>query len=71
VTDALGEELALEFLPAVRRAEREFYESDARYTVEDLAQMGDVAADRFRSARPEIRDDAVRALAWCYTYDFR
>lgn len=71
VVDAFGGDLALDLLPAIRRAEEEFYESDARYTVEDLARMGDAAVERFRRAHPEIRDDALRALAWCYTYDFK
>lgn len=71
VVDAFGEDFALDLLPAIRRAEEEFYESDARYTVENLAEMGDVAAERFRRVHPEIRDDAIRALAWCYTYDFK
>lgn len=71
VVEAFGEELAIDLMPAIREAEEEFYESDARRVVEDLAEMGETAAERFRKAHPEIDDAAIRALAWCYTYDFK
>ena len=71
VVEAFGEELAIDLMPAIREAEEEFYESDARHVVEDLAEMGETAAERFREAHPEIDDAAIRALAWCYTYDFK
>lgn len=71
VVELLGEELASLLMPAVLRAEREFYQSDARNVVAGLAQMGEVAAEQFRRSRPDLSDEAVRALAWCYTYDFK
>jgi hypothetical protein len=49
----------------------DFYASDARFAVADLTEMGDVAVDHFRKAHPEVSDEAVRALAWCYTYDYK
>jgi hypothetical protein len=64
-----GEDLARDLLPEVLRADREFSESDARFTVADLVAMGEVAAERFRELRPELTESAVRALAWCYTFD--
>jgi hypothetical protein len=55
----------------VRRLKEEFYESDAKYVAADLAEMGDMVSRRFGELHPEISDDAVRALAWCYRYDYK
>ena len=71
VLSLFGEETALALMPAIRRLEDEFYESDASRSVPNLAYMGNVAAERFRRAHPEISEEAIRALAWCYTFDFK
>ncbi len=71
VIAALGEKRASAVLPVVFELEREFYESDARHTTADLAMMGDVAAERFRRAHPELSDEALAALTWCYTFDHK
>jgi hypothetical protein len=71
LVDELGEDKALDLMPVLRRLESEFYESDARFTVADLAQMGDEAAARFRGLHPELTQDAIESLAWCYSYDFK
>jgi hypothetical protein len=33
--------------------------------------MGDRAAAEFRVRHAELSDEAVAALAWCYSYDFK
>jgi hypothetical protein len=66
-----GDERAAQLLPLIRALEDEFYESDARHTARDLATMGDAAAARFRELHPELTDDAIEALVWCYTFDFK
>jgi hypothetical protein len=71
LVDQFGSDTAADLMPGLRQLEDEFYASDAQFTVADLKEMGDVAADQFRRAHPEISDDAVRALAWCYTYDYK
>jgi len=71
LVERFGDELALDLAPILRRLEDEFYESDARFTVADLAQMGDAAAKRFSQLHPELTPDAIEALAWCYSYDFK
>lgn len=71
VVDHMGSERAADLMPIVRRLEDEFYESDARYTVADIAEMGERAASRFRTLHPELTRDAIEALSWCYTYDFK
>jgi hypothetical protein len=44
LVDRFGSEMAAELLPAIRRLEDEFYESDARHKVAGLKEMGDLAA---------------------------
>jgi hypothetical protein len=67
----LGADAAAELLPQLRRLEDDFYASNARYIAPDLAAMGRTAADDFRRLHPEISDDAIEALTWCYTYDYK
>jgi hypothetical protein len=66
-----GKEVGLDLVRAVRRLKDDFYRSDARFTAADLIQMGDQAAAEFRARHPELGEDAVRALEWCYTFDYR
>jgi hypothetical protein len=55
----------------VRALEEEFYCSKAHYEAPDLAAMGRQAAAEFHGNHPEIGEEAVRAFAWCYTYDYK
>ena len=66
-----GQKAALELLPIVRALEDDFYRSDARFTAATLEEMAGTASARFRALHPEISDEAVAALAWCYTYDYK
>jgi hypothetical protein len=67
----LGAAAAAELLPQLRKLQDDFYASDARYTAPDLAAMGRMAADDFRALHPEISNDAIEALTWCYTFDYK
>jgi hypothetical protein len=73
--DALVEqqfgELALDLMPLVRTLDDAFYESDARHVAVDDADMARRASADFRAVHPEVPEEAVEALAWCYTYDYR
>ena len=69
--DRFGSEVTVELLPTIRQLEDEFYASDARHVVADLKEMGDRAATQFRSKHPEISEEAIQALAWCYTFDYK
>jgi hypothetical protein len=62
---------ASELLAAVKSLKDDFYASDARLTARDLIEMGDKAETAFRERHPEISDDAVQALSWCYTFDYK
>src|SRR4051794_40395611 len=77
---ARRDELVLRAYPAdegpkvvteVRSLYQNFYLSDARYESANLIEMGERAAAEFRARHPEIGDEAVEALAWCYTFDYK
>lgn len=69
VVQAFGQEEARALLPRIRELHHEFYRSDARHTEPDLGGMADKAAQQFRALHPEISEEAIRALAWCYSFD--
>jgi hypothetical protein len=49
----------------------DFFRSSAFREVHGLAAIGDHAAAEFRARHPEISEDAVQALAACYTYAYK
>jgi hypothetical protein len=70
VVRRFGPDLASMLLPQIRQLENDFYASDARDKAQDLHEIGDLAAAQFRGKHPEVSEEAVEALAWCYTYDY-
>ena len=71
LVERFGEDAAVDLLPAVKVLEDDFYASEARHRAPTLTEMGQQAAADFRTVHPEVSEDAVRALAWCYTFDFK
>lgn len=71
ITGHSGNEGVAALVQQVHSLEEDFYRSNAYLTAPDLATMGAVAAGEFRQGHPDISDDAVAALAWCYTYDYK
>jgi hypothetical protein len=55
----------------VKELETDFYQSTARHVVADIGEAARVAAAEFRGRHPDVGEDAVDALAWCYSYDFK
>jgi len=51
--------------------EDEFYASDTRFIAADLKQMADFAEAEFREVHADLSEEAIRALSWCYTYDYK
>lgn len=66
-----GAELALGVLAEVRRLEDRFYSSEASKVAPDLTAMAEQAAAEFRETHPDVGEEAVQALAWSYTFDFK
>lgn len=66
-----GPEVATEVVPQLRALEDDFYSSAASHDIADLAEATESAASEFRERHPGLSEDAVRALAWCYSYDLK
>jgi hypothetical protein len=66
-----GPEVAADLLPNVRLLVDEFYGSDARNTAVELADMAAASSRSFADKYPDLARDAISALAWCYTFDFK
>jgi hypothetical protein len=71
LVERFGESGALELLPVLRQLANDFYLSTAHNTAPDLTTMSNAAAADFRRMHPEIGDEGVEALAWCYTFDHK
>jgi hypothetical protein len=66
-----GEDVAARLLPLIKSLEDDFYSSDARLVAANLQEMEKLASERFKEKHPGIADEIVKALAWCYTFDFK
>jgi hypothetical protein len=71
VVSRFGAEAASKLLPAIKSLMDAFYLSDAKYTAADLGEMSRMATEEFRAKHPEVEDEVLKALAWCYTFDFK
>ncbi|HEY0168235.1 MAG TPA: hypothetical protein VGB75_14425 [Jatrophihabitans sp.] len=70
VVGRLGADEAAAVMPLVLAWHRDFYESDP-FSAGSLVEMGDQASARFRALHPEATDEAVHALAWAFTWDYK
>ena len=59
------------WLPILHALKDEFYRSDANIRATSLDEMGQLASEQFAMAHPELDEEVVRVLSWCYTYDNR
>lgn len=71
LSERIGSREAAKLLPRVRQLVEEFYESDACHFAPDLETMAGMASAPFEERHPELSAEAVEALAWSYTYDFK
>jgi hypothetical protein len=62
---------AVGLMPHVMALDEDFYSSTANHTVSDLNAMAQQAASEFRERHPEVSSEAIAALAWCYSFDFK
>lgn len=69
--ERFGDEATIDLLPVVEQLEEDFYKSEAHTRSRSVVDMGQMAAADFRLLHPEIADEAVDALAWCYMYDYK
>ena len=71
IRSRFGSRVAPELVTAVHQLEDDFFKSEAWRTEAGLAAVGKRAAAEFRSRHPDIGEQAVLALEWCYTYDWK
>jgi hypothetical protein len=66
-----GRNGADELLPVLRELYEDFYTSDAHLRADNLSEMAALASAQFRRKYPFMKQAAVDALAWCYTFDYK
>ena len=71
VADVFGADEALGLMPHVRQWVDDFYETDAASTQPTPEAMARKASLDFKQRHPDAPDEAVEALSWCYTFDFK
>jgi hypothetical protein len=71
LSNHFGNEMAAKLFPLIKSLEDDFYSSDARFVAANLQEMGILATEDFKRKHPTIADEIVKALAWCYTFDFK
>ena len=71
IQERFGEDQAVAILAELHALVDDFYASDAKLVSPDLAAMSVRATTQFKKSHPDISDDAVNALAWCYTFDYK
>lgn len=71
IISAFGPELGPQIVAEVHALEADFCSSRARLTVSDLVEMGEQAANEFGRRNPKVSEEAVQALKWCYTFDYK
>lgn len=71
VVARFGSRAASELLPQVKLLMDEYYSSDARWVAADLIEMGVMATEEFKVKHSEVNVDVMKALEWCYTFDFK
>ena len=58
-------------LSIIGRLEEDFYASDASRIEADLERMVARAEADFRRLHPDVAEEIVHILGWCYGYDYR
>ena len=71
LTNHFGDAVAAELLPVIKSLEDDFYSSDARLVAANLQEMEKLSSEHFKQKHPAAADEIVKALAWCYTFDFK
>jgi hypothetical protein len=71
VAECFGADAAADLVPIVRQLVDEFFSADAPATAKDLEERGDVAEAAFCRKHPDLSDDAIKALRWCYDFSNR
>jgi hypothetical protein len=71
VINHFGPELGAKLLTTMKVLADDFYSSNANQIAHGVQEMAKMAADHFRQKHPEIPEEIIEVLAWCYTFDFK
>jgi hypothetical protein len=71
VRQRFGAAEAERLLQIVRAVEEECWASKAHLTAPDLTAMATAAAAHIHERFPRLREDAIEAVVWAYTFDNR
>lgn len=70
ISEHFGSVEAADLTAEVARLDEEFYRTEPSKD-ESLDAAADRAAATFAAHHPDLTSDAVDALRWCYTYDWK
>ena len=71
LTREFGAERGAELLERVVDLLDEVREIQIDWPIHSLASAGDAACDSMRGRHPELSEEALRALGWKFTFDWR
>jgi hypothetical protein len=71
VVQQFGQDTAVQLLPMLKQLSDDFYASNAKFQADNISHMARLASDDFKKKHPDVAEQIVKALAWCYTYDFK
>ena len=71
VRDRFGEENAVKLLQTLRTLYDDFYSTEARFIADTPQDMEKLASQDFQKKHPGVAEQIVKALAWCYTFDYK
>jgi hypothetical protein len=60
-----------DLLREIKSLENDFYLSDAYLLAADIQDMAKRCAEDFKLKRPDIAEEIINALVWCYTFDYK
>lgn len=71
LTERFGEELGLDLVQYSEAVLAELYASSPDWSNDDLHSATERAVVRVRSGHPELSDEALAALGWSFSWDWK
>jgi hypothetical protein len=71
LTQRFGEELGLDLVQYSEAVLAELYAEPPDWSTDDLKSATENAVQRIRSGHPELSDEALSALGWSFSWDWK